>query len=177
MKLCSLDGCDRPIRARNLCGSHYQKSITKPKPKSTRHSLSNVAVDGLTATCSVCGPDTSIYTRPDGFRRCRTVERAREMKRDRSDRPQGYSTRYVFADGQSIPAKDAADAIARLRAEQQQLCAICKKHESETGTLCLDHCHDTGEIRGLLCRKCNAGIGLLGDNLETVRAATAYLSR
>ena len=39
-------------------------------------------------------------------------------------------------------------------------CAICKTHQSKLGkTLEVDHDHDTGVIRGLLCHKCNVGLG------------------
>jgi hypothetical protein len=41
----------------------------------------------------------------------------------------------------------------------------------------VDHCHSTGQIRGVLCCECNTGIGKLGDNAEGVRRALAYLER
>jgi len=50
-------------------------------------------------------------------------------------------------------------------------CAICR----EIGPLMTDHCHSTGRVRGLLCRRCNTGIGLLGDSIEIMTAACAYL--
>ena len=50
-------------------------------------------------------------------------------------------------------------------------CQICSKETD----LVLDHCHDTGKIRGVLCRQCNMAIGLLGDNLEGLTKATRYL--
>lgn len=39
----------------------------------------------------------------------------------------------------------------------------------------LDHCHETGEFRGWLCKKCNTGLGNLGDNLESLERAVTYL--
>ena len=41
----------------------------------------------------------------------------------------------------------------------------------------LDHCHDTNIFRGWLCHNCNSGIGLLGDNLEGLNKAVAYLEK
>jgi len=65
---------------------------------------------------------------------------------------------------------------------QKGLCAICEKPETrkekttgKTKWLSVDHCHDTGRIRGLLCSKCNNAIGLLGDNYEGVKKALDYL--
>jgi hypothetical protein len=45
------------------------------------------------------------------------------------------------------------------------------------GTFHVDHCHETGKIRGLLCHSCNTGIGKLGDNLEGLQKAVSYLER
>ena len=60
----------------------------------------------------------------------------------------------------------------RLADDQDGRCAICKKH---TEPLHVDHDHSTGLVRGLLCHKCNAGIGLLEDNIETLESAIVYL--
>lgn len=51
-------------------------------------------------------------------------------------------------------------------------CGICGK---ETHDLCIDHDHQTGEIRGLLCDPCNTGLGLFKDNPVILRAAIRYL--
>lgn len=64
-----------------------------------------------------------------------------------------------------------------LLAQQGGRCAICgtdnpgknKKFWS------IDHDHETGQVRGLLCSSCNRGIGLLGDNVERLEAALSYL--
>jgi Recombination endonuclease VII len=57
---------------------------------------------------------------------------------------------------------------------QNNLCSICKKEIDESASV--DHCHNTGQVRGLLCRNCNAGIGLFEDNVESLRNAIQYLS-
>ena len=41
----------------------------------------------------------------------------------------------------------------------------------------VDHCHETGEARGLLCNQCNRAVGLLKDSAESAQRAAAYLSR
>ena len=66
-----------------------------------------------------------------------------------------------------------------LLKKQDGRCAICKVkgQESVTRLLCVDHCHKTGEVRGLLCTKCNSGIGYLGDNLERLISAVSYLGK
>lgn len=61
-----------------------------------------------------------------------------------------------------------------LLEEQGGVCAICASPPT-TKRLAVDHCHTTGEVRGLLCERCNRGIGLLGDSLERVESAARYL--
>jgi hypothetical protein len=62
-----------------------------------------------------------------------------------------------------------------LLKSQEGCCAICKKLESQfKSRLAIDHCHTTGRIRGLLCVRCNTGIGNL-NSPELLTAATKYL--
>lgn len=65
---------------------------------------------------------------------------------------------------------------------QEGLCAICGNPETsrdhrtkELRALAVDHNHDTGEVRGLLCGDCNTGIGLLQDDIELLLNAIDYL--
>lgn len=70
-----------------------------------------------------------------------------------------------------------------LLIQQNYACAICKKPESALGTktdgspkrLSVDHCHETKIIRGLLCQRCNSGIGMFFDNIEHLESAINYL--
>lgn len=65
--------------------------------------------------------------------------------------------------------------------DQHGLCAICGDPERSerktdgTGGLVVDHNHDTGAVRGLLCGRCNSAIGLLADNIEWLHSAIWYL--
>jgi hypothetical protein len=60
-----------------------------------------------------------------------------------------------------------------LLAAQGGVCPVCGKRSKKT--LCVDHCHATGTVRGLLCRQCNFGLGCLGDDQAAMIAALAYL--
>lgn len=75
-------------------------------------------------------------------------------------------------------ARYGHDALVRhdlLWEAQQGRCAICGR-EGRAGTLEIDHCHETGVIRGLLCGTCNTTLGWLGDNEAGVRRFLAYLT-
>jgi hypothetical protein len=54
-------------------------------------------------------------------------------------------------------------------------CAICGKVPESDRRLALDHCHTTGQFRGLLCFSCNTALGHLNDDPEVVAAAYRYL--
>ena len=65
-------------------------------------------------------------------------------------------------------------------AKQGGACAICNKPETsvirgKVLSLAVDHCHDTGKVRGLLCIPCNQGIGMLKHNRDLLQKAIAYL--
>ncbi len=63
--------------------------------------------------------------------------------------------------------------------EHDNLCSICKQPETskKNKNLCVDHCHKTGKIRGLLCNNCNRCLGLLNDNVDILRNALFYLEK
>lgn len=63
----------------------------------------------------------------------------------------------------------------RRLADQGGCCAICRQPPPQGIRLTVDHDHDTGAVRGLLCGACNTGIGRLGDDAERVAAAAEYL--
>lgn len=62
--------------------------------------------------------------------------------------------------------------------KQKNRCGCCgNKPSGRNVSLCIDHDHKTNQIRGLLCSRCNVGIGKLGDTLEAIQNALNYLKR
>jgi hypothetical protein len=62
-----------------------------------------------------------------------------------------------------------------LWARQDGRCAICRKPDPDGHWLAVDHCHNTGKVRGLLCKLHNRALGQFGDDIELLRAAIRYL--
>ena len=73
------------------------------------------------------------------------------------------------------------DYDAKLN-EQNFVCEICKNPETSydsrlklTKRLAIDHCHETGKIRGLLCGKCNLTLGRMNENIEHLQSMINYI--
>lgn len=65
-------------------------------------------------------------------------------------------------------------AFEALLDRQGGLCAICREPLTQP---VVDHCHDSGQVRGLLCDPCNKGLGHLRDDARILYAAGAYVVR
>jgi hypothetical protein len=61
-----------------------------------------------------------------------------------------------------------------LLKSQNFKCAIC---EEAVDTICIDHDHKTGRVRGGLCGRCNSGLGFFRDNPEFLEKAKMYLAK
>ena len=74
------------------------------------------------------------------------------------------------------------DEYKKLYEQQNGLCAICKQPETRQvrGNVCLlavDHDHNNGKVRGLLCHICNTSLGGFRDNVDYLQAAIGYLNQ
>lgn len=74
------------------------------------------------------------------------------------------------------------DEYWRMWKSQKGVCLICGNKEtrkSRYGGICkltIDHCHKTKKVRGLLCHKCNNGLGQFKDNIKVMKKAIQYLN-
>lgn len=89
----------------------------------------------------------------------------REWRRDKKRNQKSYNLRYNY--GLSIAE------YHQLLARASNCCEICGVDDD----LAVDHCHTTKRIRGILCRKCNSGLGFLGDTVERLEKAFKYLRK
>jgi hypothetical protein len=133
-----------------------------------------------------------------GTCRNRAVKRrgdARRTPEQRAEKKRRYTLR-VIADPVRLESRRRANRDRDLKlnygltleqyegmaASQGGLCGICGEAPPRTGParlwpLVVDHCHATGRVRGLLCARCNIGIGYFRDRPELLTAATGYLER
>ena len=136
-------------------------------------------------SCTKCGQtkdETEFYLekakRKDGsireFRRshCRACELKRKSKRSRRTKKERANQHLLNKYGITAELRDKL-------AEIQDGCGICgiKKPGGRYNTWNVDHCHDTGKVRGVLCWDCNVGIGKLKDDANLLKRAIQWLEQ
>ena len=76
--------------------------------------------------------------------------------------------------GKNFRARHTLAELEAIYASHAGRCDICG-HEPGKRKLVLDHCHETGKLRGLLCGNCNKGLGFFKDNASVLELAIRYL--
>ena len=135
---------------RYRAGRESQGALVRPKAVPDGHKFCR--------SCQTVKPlsewSTNAYT-TDGFRSsCRACSSAR-ARRDHLVRTYGLTE----------------DDVAAMLQAQNGVCAICRAADA----IHIDHDHATGEIRGMLCFRCNAALGQFGDDPEVLVRAARYL--
>lgn len=72
--------------------------------------------------------------------------------------------------------REQYDEILRSQGGKCPICLNCMETRGVKAP-CVDHCHSTGRVRGLLCRNCNASLGGMGDSLEALERAVEYMKK
>lgn len=201
VKVCSVDECDKRPSARGWCGMHYRRWRTHgdvhvnarrgPRPRMER-------VEGG-YQCPFCkgwySARRKVTAHCESFHNDEMPVECPECNRRFLD-DRGKQTHMGFAHPEAIKHRhkspvaqrewnlrtnygiEVADYDRMLR-DQGGTCAGCDGLEQDQprGRLAVDHCHETGVVRGLLCIACNLAIGKLGDSPERLRRLATYLER
>jgi hypothetical protein len=69
------------------------------------------------------------------------------------------------------------EEYAQLLNAQGNRCAICRQPADKMERKCIDHCHRTGKVRGILCQSCNVALAHLRDDPLIALLASEYLER
>lgn len=124
----------------------------------------SAAKDGLTPTCKACNAEA--------YRRWKEkdVEAARERWRQ-------SSSKYGSKPGASLRRKLQGYGLSeveflRMQESHEGRCGAC----GDVADLVIDHDHETGVVRGLLCNPCNKGLGFFRDDPARLRAGIEYLN-
>lgn len=132
--------------------------------------------------CNICGegkPLTEYYKVKKGSRfyhgKCKKCYIKKQQENYDPREQKDKNLRHLYGIG--------IEDYDRMYEEQGGVCKICGATEAggrKTGRgkmegFYVDHCHDTGKVRGLLCIQCNRALGLIGDNVGTLSRMIEYL--
>lgn len=135
----------------------YVCRVCKKEKKATEFSLHNKKNrTKRSPVCKLCLAEYAKDYRQKNVSQVRENERRSKMKRLYGVTPEEYDAMLVA---------------------QGHRCGICKSTEPGVRIkyFSVDHCHTTGKVRGLLCEKCNRGVGHFSDNTEYLKRAIKYL--
>lgn len=123
-------------------------------------------LDGLKSSCRIC---YSKKRRETYYKnREKIIVKQKIYRQNHKEVAKNNSLRFNYG----ITLED----YNKMFQEQGGCCLICGKHQSEfKKSLSVDHCHETGKIRGLLCKDCNFGIAYLKHNIKLLNSAILYL--
>lgn len=154
-KLCEVEGCDLLAVSKLMCRGHYDKLRRHGDPL-----YSGVKKRLPQDVCSKCGDSTE-----DGnYYRGHTTRCKRCHIETQEDTL--YFRKYGVTTEMYQEMLDAQNGV----------CAICLGAPvPPRKRLCIDHDHSTGAVRGLLCHKCNAGLGMFNDDKELIMKAIDWL--
>jgi len=159
--MCKVEECQsQKIIARGYCQYHYDRQrrygdlTTRPKQ----------------LTCEDCNQVFDVRRTGNLPVVCDSCFTKRHRAKQRADRRRkGLWELY----------KMTLDDYKKMHEEQQGKCLICNQKTKGRGEkknqLAVDHCHETGKIRGLLCNYCNTGLGLFRDDMQLLKKAINYL--
>lgn len=143
-----------------LCGLEFDFENFHKKPTNK---------DGLDKRCKKC---SSLYHKNHYVKNI-LVEREKRRLRDESyrrDNPEAVkSSKLKYRYGITLEEKE------KMIDNQGGKCAVCDR--PIIGKSCVDHNHQTGQVREILCGLCNTGLGAFGDNVEILKNAINYLQK
>lgn len=144
---------DRPYHAKGLCTSCYNSKYKREKYENNFE---------YAEACRAKGRE--YYER--------NKDKAREYREEnqewRSKQNRSWRLKTIYG----ITPEEYNEILR----SQGNKCAICGMTPEENGkNLSVDHDHKTGKVRGLLCHKCNTGLGALGDYLDILWSTVTYL--
>jgi Recombination endonuclease VII len=158
MKSCAIAGCEAAVFCRGWCQRHYSLWRANGHPS---------AKPPVEKNCQRCGCGILAIRASKRFCDSCLMDH-RKPAREQSRSSRAHKLRKL---GLTL---EVYDAMVEARGG---LCDICAKTPAnQGGSLCVDHDHRTGKIRGLLCSPCNRAIGLLGDSASDLGNAFRYLS-
>jgi hypothetical protein len=163
------------------CISEYNRAKYRGKEYSQKEYVRTPdASDSQHKICTLCGeekPLTEFYVHKKGrlgrFAWCKPCASRYNSERAKTFQRKEYK-RWAFKEREYGISKEEYEELSR---SQNGLCAVCQKPNIRDHFLCVDHDHETGFIRGLLCHRCNRSVGFAQDDPQTLRRLADYIEQ
>lgn len=133
-------------------------------------------------TCAKCGETKSLdqfgsnKRNKDGLDyRCKSCRKQDAQDRRQKAREAGTYKTSKAEENRKLRYGLSVDEYESLLQKQGGVCAICKGQCPTGWRLAVDHSHETGKVRGLLCLQCNTALGQFKDSPELLAHAIKYL--
>lgn len=149
--------CEKPAEARGLCKKHYGQWYRRTHPVNRQEYHRRYYLENKERILADQRRVRKADPERDRLRYMRWKERHPEAWKRSKQRHKAKLYGLTLAQYDAIIARG---------------CALCGTHERQ---LCVDHDHITGVVRDALCKGCNTGLGLFGDDPARLRAAADYL--
>jgi len=129
--------------------------------------------DGLRSDCKICTKKHCLdfYNKIKDSNRAYFRDRARKWRKNNPEKVLKQSHKANLKHRYGITPEERH----RMLEQQDHRCKICGIHESNKNKFNVDHDHKTGQIRGILCRNCNQGLGFFKDDISLFVKAVTYL--
>jgi uncharacterized Zn finger protein (UPF0148 family) len=167
------------MKACSICKKEYPLSDFEDKGK-------------VRQMCPACREKFRGYARKYYRKNADTQKaRARDWKKENPEKMRASQASYREANKAALRSYEhkrmlrrfygmTPEDYARMLEEQQGRCPICGstpdgERNCGRANFAVDHCHETGRVRGLLCNLCNRAMGFFGDSEELLRRAADYL--
>jgi hypothetical protein len=154
-RLCSFTNCDKSYWSKGYCKGHYAQLRRGATLSPLR--VHNKAKNGhkMCGLCGVVKPvelfGRKLHYHTEYCRECRNVK--------------------LRADTYGLSLDEVRELMRR------STCESCGNAFVGTKDMHIDHCHDSGRVRGLLCGGCNTALGLLQESPERIAALLVYLNQ
>lgn len=129
----------------------------------------------MSKVCRVCNKEKKLHkfvalkSSEDGYTNiCKKCHREKQLKY-RTERPEKYKSIAL-----NHKYNITLEQLNQMKEDQNYACKICGTDEVD---LHIDHCHEEGHTRGLLCPSCNKGLGFFTDCPDKLHSAIKYLVR
>ena len=107
--------------------------------------------------------------------KCGLSKELSEFHKDKHKKDGLYDAIHQCVEEALLAIGDEIHELSIFCIEEESKGATCGYAPSADEHLDVDHCHDTGQVRGLLCRACNTTLGKVKDNTDTLRSMIDYL--